>query len=247
MAPSKSNARLRKPLLQRSEVRFALTFLVNVSASVVAWFLTSDIRSALEVFAATAAIAIVIVVLGPSIIGPIQFYRAVRQYGIVALHPNQAACAELLRHLLESASRVDILNIRGLGLLALTDSVMRSTLARRRTQLSVRILTMSPTSAFVKVRATEVGDEPESLRSGIRLGKRSIDEMRRGGVDITPRSYDRQAVWRLIVIDDRMFVSGFLPSIEGHDFPALELRHTGPKSLYSLFKRYFEELWDASQ
>jgi hypothetical protein len=165
----------------------------------------------------------------------------------VAVHPNQAACAGLLRHLLESAIRVDILNIRGLGLFALTDSVMRGTFARRRTQLSVRILTMSAASAFVKSRATELGDEPESLRSGIRLGKKSIDEMRRGGVNITARAYDRQAVWRLIVIDDRMFVSGFLPSIEGHDFPALELRHTGPKSLYCLLKRQYDELWDSSQ
>jgi hypothetical protein len=247
MTPLKSNAVLRKPLLQRREVRFAFTFAVNVAASVVAWFLTSDITSALEVFAASAAIAIVIVALGPSIVGPIQFHAATKRHGIVAVHQNQAACAALLRHFIESAIRVDILSIRGLGLFALTDSVMRSTFVRRRAQLTLRILTMSAASTFVKSRATEVGDEPESLRSGIRFGKKAIDEMRRLGVGVTTRTYDRQAVWRLVIVDDRMFVSGFLPSIEGHDFPVLELRHTGPKSLYCLFKRQYDEMWDSSE
>lgn len=232
---------------RRPDVRIITSFALNVLAGVVSWATTKDLRLALLVTAAFGVVFATAYYAGRPLLTLWRFHSGLQAYGIVGYHVSQAACLADLRRLVESAARVDILAIRGLGLFALTDSVMRATLVRRRAQLTVRVLMLDPASSFVKARAMEVGDEAESLRSGIRLSRKSVDEMRRMGVDITSRYYSRLAVWRLTMLDDRMFVSGFVPSIEGHDFPVLELKYTGPRSLFAVLKKQFEEMWDAAE
>ena len=231
---------------RRSDLRLTLIFVFNVLAGVVAWLVTTDIRLALIIFGVFALIFVALYFVGKPVLRDWQFHARMHSYGLVAVYTNQAECIARVTSLLETAKNVNILNVRGLGLFALSDSIMRSVLVRRRTQVAVRVLVLDPTSPFVKVRATEVGGDSGLLRNGIQLGMSVIEEMRTSGLNIALRCYSRQPVWRFLMIDDRIFMSAFVPSIEGHEFPVVECIYTGARSLYAILSRQFEEIWKSA-
>jgi hypothetical protein len=71
--------------------------------------------------------------------------------------------------------------------------------------------------------------------------------MRQNGVQIEAREYTRAPIFRILRIDDVMYVSGFVPGIEGRDFPIVRLVRSSDRSMFALFERHFEDIWSSSR
>jgi hypothetical protein len=73
---------------------------------------------------------------------------------------------------------VDVMAVRGLGLIGLNDSLLRGPLAGRTGEVRVRVLLLDPDAPAVAVRASEVGERPDAFAAGIRLSVSRLAEFR---------------------------------------------------------------------
>ncbi len=168
-------------------------------------------------------------------------------YGIVRTHPNQDAAAGEIRKYLGAVTSVDVLTIRGLGIFGLKDSLLRSQLSDTTRQITTRILYLSPSSDFVEIRAREIGENTNTFRQGIILAEQSLITLQQTEMlGLQAAAYDALPIWRLIRVDKHMFVSAFLPRMDGHRSPVLELIDDSGDSVYHVFMRYFDDLWKRS-
>src|SRR4051812_9785668 len=71
---------------------------------------------------------------------------------------GQAIAADVIRGMTQTAARIDLLAVRGLGLLGLNDSLLRSIVTARTTALDMRVLLLHPDSEAIARRATEIGE-----------------------------------------------------------------------------------------
>lgn len=78
---------------------------------------------------------------------------------LTAIYPCQAGAAEEVRTLAKGAGAVDVMAVRGLGILGLNDSLLRKAVSA---EAQLRVLLLSPDSAAVARRADEVGESAES-------------------------------------------------------------------------------------
>ncbi|MGH3631151.1 MAG: hypothetical protein ACRDRL_27380 [Sciscionella sp.] len=86
-----------------------------------------------------------------------------------------------IRTAMASAQTVDVLAVRGLGILGLNDSLLRAAVIRQRP--TVRVSLLDPDSEAAARRTEEVGESLAAFTVGIRL---SIARLREGGVKISP-------------------------------------------------------------
>jgi transcriptional regulator with XRE-family HTH domain len=98
---------------------------------------------------------------------------------IVRVHSAQNVAAAEIRDHARVAVEVDVLAVRGLGLLALNDSLMREALSRGpgKPRPRLRVALLHPESPAVAVRAAEIGETPESLAAGIRLSEARLRDL----------------------------------------------------------------------
>ncbi len=162
---------------------------------------------------------------------------------VVRVHSAQAAAAEEIREGARQAAEVDVLAVRGLGLLALNDSLLRDALARpadeRRPRLRVALL--HPESAAVAVRATEIGETPESLAAGIQLTEARLRDLS-DCCDIEVYRYRAVPTWRVIRLDKVLYVGAFDAGWEGHESATYKLIETPRGPLYRGYRRQFDTL-----
>jgi len=165
---------------------------------------------------------------------------------ITRVFPSQAAAAEEIRSLADKGKSVDVLAARGLGILGLNDSLLRCALLERSPEvsLSVRALLLDPDSVAARRRAAEIGESAESFASGIRLSVARLRELAglTAAVELEVYQYDSLPVWRLIDIDETMYVATFVKEWEGHASPVYKLAPTPKGALHRGFRRVFEEL-----
>jgi hypothetical protein len=88
----------------------------------------------------------------------------------------QAEANAELRDQAAAATRIDVLAVRALGLIALNDSLLRGPLAARESAVDVRVLLLDPDSPAAAVRAGEIGESPGSFGAGIRLALARLAE-----------------------------------------------------------------------
>ena len=60
------------------------------------------------------------------------------------------------------------------------------------------------------------------------------------------RVYDELPVFRMFLLDDKLFISGYLYGIHGHDATTYFIKKD-KLSLFNVFDRYFESLWNRSK
>jgi hypothetical protein len=88
---------------------------------------------------------------------------------------------------------VDVLAVRGLGLLGLNHSLLLGAVAdgARDAPLRLRVLLLDPDSAAARQRAVEFGESPESFASGIRFTIARLREVaERGAANLEVACYD---------------------------------------------------------
>jgi transcriptional regulator with XRE-family HTH domain len=98
---------------------------------------------------------------------------------VVRVYATQAGASEDIQQLAVSARQLDVLAVRGLGLIGLNDSLLRSSLTRPegRQALQVRVLLLDPDSPALALRAAEIGESAESLAGGVRLAEARLREL----------------------------------------------------------------------
>jgi transcriptional regulator with XRE-family HTH domain len=161
---------------------------------------------------------------------------------ITSVYPSQAAAAEEIRLLARNAASVDILAVRGLGLLGLNDSLLRNAVSHpREDQPVVRVLLLDPDCGSARRRAVEIGEGYEAFAAGIRLAEARLRELAEH-LTIEVYRYVTLPTWRLIGVDGTLFLSAFLPTGEGHESPTYKI----PSSPTGVFNRGFRRMFDAT-
>jgi transcriptional regulator with XRE-family HTH domain len=180
--------------------------------------------------------------LAPRHVDPVGFAE------VAEVFPSQSAAARQIRRLAGAATAIDVLAVRGLGLLGLNDSLLRSTIAESHTDgLRVRVLLLDADSVSAERRASEIGETIESFTSGIRLAVARLRELsERSGIAVQVYQYGSLPVWRLIGIDGTLYVSAFDETWEGHESAVYKITETPGGALHRGFRRHFEDLCRSS-
>ncbi|MDH6110366.1 transcriptional regulator with XRE-family HTH domain [Kitasatospora sp. MAP12-15] len=165
---------------------------------------------------------------------------------IVRVYSQQASAAAEIQRQAGTALEVDILAVRGLGLLGLRDSLLRPAVTRDDTAPQVRVLLLHPDSAAAAQRASEIGESPESLASGIRLAEVRLRELATIG-DVQVYQYRTLPTWRIIRLDGTLFVSSFDTEWEGHESATYKILSTPHGPLYRGLRRIFDAMVDESE
>lgn len=165
--------------------------------------------------------------------------------GVIARsYPSQSHAAQAIRERLTASHAVDVLVVRGLGLIALNDSLLRGPLTARRTRpLALRVLMLAPESSAAAARAGEVGETPESFSAGIRLAEQRLRELvGHPALEVSLYHYDRVPTWRVVATDSSVFIGTFDAGWEGHASPMYRLDVTSGAALYRGARRMIGEM-----
>ncbi|NGO69175.1 helix-turn-helix domain-containing protein [Streptomyces boncukensis] len=161
---------------------------------------------------------------------------------VVRVYSSQASAAEEIRRQAATVKELDVLAVRGLGLIGLNDSLLRSALTREdEPPPLVRVLILDPEAPALAVRAAEIGESSESLASGVRLAEARLRELA-GECDVHVYRYRLLPTWRLLRLDSILFVSAFDAGWEGHESAIYKVVETPHGPLYRGFRRMFEAM-----
>lgn len=165
---------------------------------------------------------------------------------VVRVYADQASAADEIQRQARTALQIDVLAVRGLGLLGLNDSLLRASLSRPVDAPTVRVLLLDPDSPATAVRAAEIGESPESLASGIRLTEARLRELTET-CDMQVYLYGGLPTWRIVRLDTALYLSAFDAGWEGHDSAVYKIMATPSGPLFRGFSRMFNAKVDASE
>ena len=160
---------------------------------------------------------------------------------VVRVYAAQHSAGEEIQQQAREAAELDILAVRGLGLIGLNDSLLRACLPRDQggKGLRVRVALLDPESDALAQRAAEIGESAESLASGVRLAEARLRELS-DSCDVSVWRYSTLPTWRLIRTDSTMFLSAFDAGWEGHESATYKVMETPHGPLFRGFRRMFE-------
>ncbi|GAB3169644.1 hypothetical protein GCM10027059_34910 [Myceligenerans halotolerans] len=163
---------------------------------------------------------------------------------IVRVYPDQRSAATEIRQIARESAEIDVLAVRGLGLLGLNDSLLRARIEAG--GVRVRVLLLDPECAAVDQRAAEIGESSASFADGIRLAESRLRELA-DGVDIQVYRYSTLPTWRIIRCDAAMFIGTFDAGWEGHESAAYKVMATDVGPLHRGFRRMFDAMLTDAQ
>jgi transcriptional regulator with XRE-family HTH domain len=167
---------------------------------------------------------------------------------VVRVYAAQNSAADEIQQQAREAKELDVLAVRGLGLIGLNDSLLRACLPRDQggKGLRIRVLLLDPDSDVLDRRAAEIGESSESLAGGVRLAEARLRELAASS-EIEVYRYRMLPTWRLIRTDSTMFVSAFDAGWEGHESATYKVMETPHGPLFRGFRRMFDALVDGAQ
>lgn len=167
---------------------------------------------------------------------------------VVRVYGAQHSAAEEIQQQAREAVELDVLAVRGLGLIGLNDSLLRACLPREQggRGLRIRVALLDPDSDALARRAAEIGESAESLASGVRLTEARLRELAGAG-DIGVWRYRMLPTWRVIRTDSTMFVGAFDAGWEGHESAMYKVMATPHGPLFRGFRRMFEAVVNGAQ
>ncbi|MEU2300561.1 helix-turn-helix transcriptional regulator [Streptomyces antibioticus] len=167
---------------------------------------------------------------------------------VVRVYEAQNSAAPEIRQQARDAQELDVLAVRGLGLIGLNDSLLRACLPRDQggRGVRVRVALLDPDSDALAHRAAEIGESAESLAGGVRLAEARLRELADAG-DVGVWRYRMLPTWRVIRTDSTMFVGAFDAGWEGHESALYKVMSTPHGPLFRGFTRMFEAVIDGAQ
>jgi transcriptional regulator with XRE-family HTH domain len=159
---------------------------------------------------------------------------------ILAVYPSQSTARAEIEQRAARATAIDILAVRGLGIIGMNDSLLRSRIRDR--AVAVRVLLLDPDGDAAHRRAAEIGETSGSFSAGIRLSIERLTDLASDGASIEGHVYDMLPTWRVIGLDGTLFISAFGESHEGHTSPMYKLTGSPHGALHRGFHRFMDEL-----
>jgi hypothetical protein len=101
----------------------------------------------------------------------------------------------------------------------------------------VRVLLLDPDCEGIHRRADEIHESYGSFSAGIRLSLERLAELADDGADLEVRLYDILPTWRVIGLDETLFVSAFGETHEGHTSLMYKITGSPHGSLHRGFRR----------
>ena len=163
---------------------------------------------------------------------------------VVRVYDAQAAAAQEIRDHAARSAEVDVLAVRGLGLLALNDSLLRPSLMLA-SPPTLRVLLLDPASLAVARRAAEIGESAASLAEGIVLAEARLRELAQT-MPVEVYRYRALPTWRVIRCDDVLYLSAFTAGWEGHASPVYKVVATSSGPLYHGMRRMLDAMIEDS-
>ncbi|MEY9849151.1 transcriptional regulator with XRE-family HTH domain [Streptacidiphilus sp. BW17] len=160
---------------------------------------------------------------------------------VVRVYASQASASDDIRRQARTASEIDLLAVRGLGLIGLNDSLLRPSITGTDARVRLRALLLDPTSPTITVRAKEIGESEQSLASGVLLAEARLKELAEI-CDVETYRYRLLPTWRLIRLDATLFLSAFDAGWEGHESATYKIMQTPHGPLYRGFRRMFDAM-----
>lgn len=159
-------------------------------------------------------------------------------------YAHQGPVADEIRRRAAAGRQLDVLAVRGLGVVGLNDSLLRPALTARTEALQVRILPLDPDCEPAAQRAAEIGESPAAFTAGIKLTLARLEEIAvaDAGIDLRVSLYATLPIWRIIRVDDMLWMSSFNPGWEGHESTMYEIPESPRGSLWSGYRRQFDYL-----
>ncbi|MEU6802509.1 helix-turn-helix domain-containing protein [Streptomyces neyagawaensis] len=167
---------------------------------------------------------------------------------VVRVYASQSSAAEEIQQQAREAQELDVLAVRGLGLIGLNDSLLRACLPRDQggQGLRVRVALLDPDSDTLARRAAEIGESAASLAGGVQLAEARLRELAGAG-DVGVWRYRMLPTWRVIRTDSTMFVGAFDAGWEGHESAMYKVMATPNGPLFRGFRRMFEAVIDCAK
>ncbi|MEV4072254.1 hypothetical protein [Nonomuraea fuscirosea] len=169
---------------------------------------------------------------------------------IIQTFPSQSTAAQDIRTAARQVTAINVLAVRGLGILGLNDSLLRSELiGEPDVQRTLRVLLLSPDGEAAARRAEEINETPETFSAGIRLAEARLKELGAIAPSLTVEvhRYDTLPIWRLIILDEIQYVSAFGQKWEGHESAVYKIAPTPRGALHRGFRRLFEQTLRTAQ
>lgn len=167
---------------------------------------------------------------------------------VIAVYPSQQAATADIHAGVRNAREVEILAVRGLGIIGLNDSLLRPAVAKA-SPYTVRVLLLDPESQAAHRRAEEIGESFESFAGGVWLAVARLRELaEQTEVAVEVYLYDLLPTWRVIALDGTLFVSAFGEATEGHTSSMYKISATvSGGALHRGFRRFIDELQRTSR
>ncbi|WP_432034340.1 helix-turn-helix domain-containing protein [Streptomyces antibioticus] len=167
---------------------------------------------------------------------------------VVRVYEAQNSAAAEIQQQAREAHELDVLAVRGLGLIGLNDSLLRACLPREQggKGLRIRVALLDPESEALARRAAEIGESTESLAGGVRLAEARLRELS-DSCDISVWRYGMLPTWRVIRTDSTMFVGAFDAGWEGHESATYKVMATPHGPLFRGFRRMFDAIIAGAQ
>jgi hypothetical protein len=224
---------------------YLIPTVIGVVASGIWWGITLNWIAAGSAFLGIVVISIILRLSMPFLLKIQQFESS----EISDIFENQAAAEADIRRSAIGAKQIDILTIRGLGIIGLNDSVLRKQLFDTTShRCKIRVLLLSPHGNQASHRAAEVGESREAFAHGINLAiqrMKELDALKHHEVEVY--LYDRQPCWRIISLDGTQYISMFGRKIEGHRAKMYKIDGTKNSTLHEGFSRMFEEMCQSAE
>ncbi len=159
---------------------------------------------------------------------------------VIAVYPSQSAALTDMRGLAQAAHEIDVLAVRGLGILGLNDSLLRTSVQANAPTL--RVLLLDPDCEAASQRATEIGEGYSSFLSGLHLSIERLRDLAKETGTVQCHLYSLLPTWRVVSLDNTMFVSAFGKTHEGHTSPMYRVAESPHGALHRGFRRFIDEL-----
>lgn len=105
------------------------------------------------------------------------------------------------------------------------------------------MLLLAPDCEQSRLRAAEVGESHQAFAHGIHLAIQRMRELETLGFhDIKVYLYERQPCWRVIAVDDVLYVSVFGGNVEGHRSQMYRIDPERGSTFHEGFRRMFTEM-----
>lgn len=169
---------------------------------------------------------------------------------VFAKHPRKGWLSTLQeRHLfrtLPAARDANIISITGHDTLVASDSLLKDVLGAA---YEIRVMLLNPLSDAARRRVESLPEDRtlDGFQEQIRASIAYLDERRKSGKKVSLKFYDHDPFWKVVVLDDRVWVQHCCTGREMKDQSeyVFSLQHDDPtQGLFVPFYTYFLHKWN---